>query len=256
MNCFASNLQEVISIRVSFASTGNLPSIPWVTVTTSNASIRVKLSCSFFTKMAKGVCEPAIAFDLRAVKVSSSSSWRRAIGTKANQLNRHSKITHRSHVRFRDLSVANCSKPSMTPLCRSSKLDTEVCNEVNSVASSFNALLTSFSLADVLEIRSTSRRSVANTLSASALSLPVRYRRRMTRPRRVTASSGSNESDDSFLNPGMPAAIAGETEIGGGGGRSGADEASERSLSLSLSLLPPFFFEEISVRSASSSTSW
>ena len=144
----------------------------------------------------------------------------------------------------------------MTPLCRSSKLDTEVCAEVNSVASSFNALLTSFSLADGPEIRSTSRRSVANTLSASALSLPVRYRRRMTRPRSVTASSGSSDSDDSFLNPGMPAAIAGETEMGGGGGRSGADEASDRSLSLSLSLLLPFFFEEINVRSASSPTSW
>jgi hypothetical protein len=53
---------------------GDIPSIPWVTVTTSNASIRVKLSCNFFTKMAKGVCEPANAFDLRAVKASSSSS--------------------------------------------------------------------------------------------------------------------------------------------------------------------------------------
>jgi len=142
----------------------------------------------------------------------------------------------------------------MTPLCRSSKLDTEVWAEVNSVASSFNALLTSFSLADGPEIRSTSRRSVANTLSASALSLLVRYRRRRTRPRSVTASSGSSESDDSFLHPGMPAAIAGETEMGGGGGRSGADEASDRSLSLSLLL--PFFFEEINVRSASSPTSW
>jgi len=64
----------------------DVPSIPWVTVTTSNASIRVKLSCNFFTKMAKGVCEPASAFDLRAVKASSSSSWRRAMETKANQL--------------------------------------------------------------------------------------------------------------------------------------------------------------------------
>ena len=32
----------------------NIPSMPWVTVTTSNASIRIKLSCNFFMKMAKG----------------------------------------------------------------------------------------------------------------------------------------------------------------------------------------------------------
>lgn len=233
----------------------NLPSIPWVTVTTSNASMRVKLSCNFFTKIAKGVCEPASAFVLRATKASRSSSWRRAMETNANQLNIHMERSVKFHVRFRDLSVANCSSPSMTPLCRSSKLDTDVCTEVKSVASSFNALLTSFSLADGPEIRSTSRRSVANTLSASALSLPVRNRKRMTRPRNVTASSGSSDSDDNFLKPGMPAAIAGETEMGGGG-RSGTDEASERSLSLSLSLLLAFFFEETSVRSASSSTSW
>jgi hypothetical protein len=152
--------------------------------------------------------------------------------------------------------VANCSNPSITPLCRSSKLDTDVCAAVNNVASSFNALPTSFSLADGPDIRSTSRRKFAKTLSASVLSLPVRYRKRITRARRVTASSGSRESEESFLNPGMPAAIAGEIEMGGGGGRSGADEASERSLSLSLSLLLPFFFEEVSTRSASSSTSW
>ena len=235
---------------------GDLPSIPWVTVTTSNASIRVKLSCSFFTKIAKGVCEPTTVFDLRAVKASSSSSWRRAMETNKNQLSRRSDISLKLHVLFRDLSVANCNNPSITPLWRSSKLDTDVCAEVKSVASSFNVLLTSFSLADGPEIRSTSRRSVPNTLSASVLSFPVRNRKRMTRPRSVTASSGSSESDDSFLKPGIPAAIAGETEMGGGGGRSGADEASERSLSLSFSLLLPFFLDEISVRSARSSTSW
>jgi hypothetical protein len=136
-------------------------------------------SCSFFTKIEKGVCRCLRTSKRlrRTVKVSRSSSWRQAIGTMANQLNRHSEISLRRHVRFRDLSVANCSKPSMAPPCRSSKLDTEVCTEVNSVASSFNALLTSFSLADRPEIWSTSRRSVPNTLSASALSLPVRYRR-------------------------------------------------------------------------------
>lgn len=61
------------------------------------------------------------------------------------------------------------------------------------------------------------------------------------------APSGSSASDNSFLKPGMLAAIAGETEMRGGGGRSGAEEASDRSLSLSLSLplLLPFFFEGI-----------
>lgn len=61
----------------------NLPSIPWVTVTTSNASILVRLSCNFLTKIAKGVCEPTSTFDLRAMNASSSNSWRRAMETRA-----------------------------------------------------------------------------------------------------------------------------------------------------------------------------
>ena len=64
----------------------DLPSIPCVTVTTSNASILVRLSCNFFTKTAKGVCEPASTFDLRTMNASSSSSWRRGMETEANQL--------------------------------------------------------------------------------------------------------------------------------------------------------------------------
>ena len=43
----------------------NVPSIPCVTVTMLNASILVRLSCSFLTKIEKGVCEPASTFDLR-----------------------------------------------------------------------------------------------------------------------------------------------------------------------------------------------
>jgi len=77
--------------------------------------------------------------------------------TKANQLNMCTERSLKSHVLFLDLSVANCSSPSMTPLCRSSKLSTDVCIEVTSVASSFNALLISFSLADRPEMHSTSK---------------------------------------------------------------------------------------------------
>jgi len=143
----------------------------------------------------------------------------------------------------------------MTPFCRSSEPDTNVCAEIGGVASSFNALLIS-SLADGQEMRLTRRRSVADTLSVSMLSLPVRYRRRITRPRSVAASSGSSNNNDSIMKPGMLAAIAGETEMGRGGGRLDADEASDRSLSLSLSLLLPFFFEETSGRSTSGSTLW
>jgi len=77
--------------------------------------------------------------------------------TKANQLNMCTERSLKSHVLFLDLSVANCSSPSMTLLRRSSKLGTDVCIEVTSVASSFNALLISFSLADGPEMHSTSK---------------------------------------------------------------------------------------------------
>ena len=77
--------------------------------------------------------------------------------TKANQLNMCTERSLKSHVLFLDLSVANCSSPSMTPLRRSSKLGTDVCIEVTSIASSFNVLLISFSLADGPEMHSTSK---------------------------------------------------------------------------------------------------
>jgi len=77
--------------------------------------------------------------------------------TKANQLNMCTERSLKSHILFLDLSVANCSSPSMTPLHRSSKLSTDICTEVTSIASSFNALLISFSLADRLEMHSTSK---------------------------------------------------------------------------------------------------
>jgi len=91
-----------------------------------------------------------------------------------NQLNMCTERSLKSHVLFLDLSVANCSSPSMTPLRRSSKLGTDVCIEVTSVTSSFNALLISFSLADcyVLKAQNFIFYLLTNTFSSHDLFPP------------------------------------------------------------------------------------
>ena len=80
-----------------------------------------------------------------------------------------------------------------------SRLNADVCPDVKSVPSSFNVILIPFSLALESEIHSMSRPSIPKTSSASALSLPVRIWKRVTRTCRVTASSGSREREDNFL---------------------------------------------------------
>ena len=60
----------------------DVPSILCVTVTMLNASILVRLSCNYFDKIAKGVCEPLSTFDLRTMNASRSSSWRRVMETR------------------------------------------------------------------------------------------------------------------------------------------------------------------------------
>ena len=51
----------------------NIPSMPWVTVTTSNASICVKLSCNFFMKMAKGSANQRVPLTCKQQKYQAEA---------------------------------------------------------------------------------------------------------------------------------------------------------------------------------------
>jgi len=51
----------------------DIPSMPWVTVTTSNASIRVKLSCNFFMKMAKGSANQQVPLTCKQQKYQAEA---------------------------------------------------------------------------------------------------------------------------------------------------------------------------------------
>lgn len=90
-------------------------------------------------------------------------------------------------------------------------------------------------------------RSVKRTLSTLSPSLLLRWFKRMTRERSVTASSGSIASWVSFRYPGR---VFGSGGAGVGAGAEGSLELEVSAESLSLSL------DTMSVREASISTSW
>jgi len=51
----------------------NIPSMPWVMVTMSNASIRVKLSCNFFMKMVKGSANQQVPLTCKQQKYQAEA---------------------------------------------------------------------------------------------------------------------------------------------------------------------------------------
>ena len=116
-------LKSDLTSKLSCAS----PSRPGVTVVTSNDSIRVKLSCSFLTSVAKGETTSAdVGFTSKhGASSCKRSKRRRSMSTVTCQGTQTQRMVT-VNLPCDDFVVANSSSASTRPLCSSSKLDTVV----------------------------------------------------------------------------------------------------------------------------------